>query len=75
MKLKAVVDRFEEDKAVLLLGEAERAVAWPREALPDEVREGDILWVAVSVDEAATRTARAEAEALLRQILEQNSKG
>jgi hypothetical protein len=72
MRVRAVVDRFEGDKAVLLLGEEERAAAWPRSALPAGAREGDVLWVELSIDAAATRAAKEEAEALLRQLLDRN---
>jgi hypothetical protein len=69
MRVRAVLDRFEGDKAVLLVGDAERSVAWPRAFLPAEAGEGDILWLAFSIDAEATRAARAEAEELLRQLL------
>ncbi len=70
MRVRAVVDRFEDEKAVLLVGDAEDSVAWPRTFLPAETREGDILWLALSVDGEATRAAKAEAEDLLRKLLD-----
>jgi hypothetical protein len=69
MRVRAVLDRFEEDKAVLLVGDAECSVTWPRTFLPAEASEGDILWLALSIDTEATRAARAEAEEMLRQLL------
>jgi hypothetical protein len=66
------LDRFEEDKAVLLVGEAESSVAWPRALMPKGAGEGDVLWMDLSVDEQATREARTEAEELLRQLLDAN---
>lgn len=69
MRVRAVVDRFEDEKAVLLVGDAEDSVAWPRAFLPEGTREGDVLWLALSVDSEATRTAKAEAEDLLRRLL------
>ncbi len=75
MRVKAVLDRFEADKAVLLVGEDESSVAWPRRLLPDGAKEGDVLWLALSVDEAATRAARAEAEGLLRELLDRSKGG
>jgi hypothetical protein len=41
----AVIDRFEGDIAVLLVGEAQRVVDVPREQLPSEVRAGQWLRV------------------------------
>lgn len=70
MRVRGIVDRFEGEKAVLLVGEAEDSVVWPRAFLPEETAEGDVLWLALSVDSEATRAAKAEAEALLRKLLD-----
>lgn len=67
--MKAVIDRFEEDKAVLLVGEDEDVkVVFPKEYLPEEAEEGDYLSVDISIDTEATEAARAEAEALLKEL-------
>ena len=67
--MKAVIDRFEEDKAVLLVGEDEDVkVVFPKEYLPGEAEEGDYLSVDISIDMEATEVARAEAEALLKEL-------
>jgi hypothetical protein len=71
---KAVIDRMEESKAILLVGEKECTVAWPRELLPQGAKEGDVLDIQLSVNREATREAREEAEVLLRQLLEQQEK-
>jgi hypothetical protein len=65
MYLQAVVDRFEGDKAVLLLDGGGVAVVWPRALLPGNVREGDVLAVTLAVDAAATEAAQQEAVKLL----------
>ncbi|MGI6091918.1 MAG: DUF3006 domain-containing protein [Veillonellaceae bacterium] len=72
MKVKVVIDRFEEHNAVLLIGEEEIATNWPRTALPEGAEEGDILQVNIAIDGEATRLARSEAESLLRKILQKN---
>jgi hypothetical protein len=72
MRVRAVLDRFEGEKAVLLVGDAEDSVAWPRTFLPEQAAEGDVLWLDLSIDSEATRAAKAEAEALLRQLLDRN---
>lgn len=69
MQGKAVIDRFEGNKAVLLLGEEEIQVVWPRQFLPTEVEEGHILQVNFQIDHEATQKAKAEAESLLQQVL------
>ncbi len=72
MQLKAVLDRFESDKAVLLFGDDETAVIWPRQMLPGDLNEGDILRISVDIDREGTRMARSDAQELLRQVLERN---
>ena len=64
----AVIDRFEEDKAVLLVGCAEKKVVFPAEELPEGLQEGDYIRLDISFDEEATRAAREEAAALLRDL-------
>jgi len=72
MRTKAVLDRFEGDKAVLLVGEDGIAAVWPRKLLPAGAREGDVLALCLDIDAAATRQAKTEAEELLRQLLAGN---
>ncbi|CVK21316.1 DUF3006 domain-containing protein [Sporomusa sphaeroides] len=72
MEMKAVIDRFEGKKAVLLVGEQEISVVWPRELLP-KCEEGDILAIQMAVDRVATEQARAEIDDLFEQIMQQNT--
>ena len=72
MKIKAVIDRFEETKAVLLLGEEDAQVNWPRSFLPKNAQEGDILKIDLQIDTEATPKANAGAESLLQQLLAKN---
>ncbi len=72
MQIKAVIDRFESDKAVLLIGDEEVQVVWPRQFLDSEAQEGDILQLDLQIDQLATQAAKAEAESLLQQILAKN---
>lgn len=74
MDVRAVVDRFEDGKAVLLVGPEECQVVWPRALLPAETREGDVLAVRLTVDAAATHQARAAAAALLKNLQEKTIK-
>lgn len=75
MKVVVVIDRFEGHNAVLLLGDEEIQIVWPRENLPSEAAEGDILTINLQVDKDATQTAKAEAERLLKEIVMQNQGG
>lgn len=71
--LYAVIDRFEEDKAVLLVGESETKVVFPRRLLPRGLREGDYLQLNIAYDEVATQRARAEAKSLLTALQQENT--
>jgi len=75
MQIQAVIDRFEGNKAVLLVGDDETQVVWPNRILPRGVKEGDILRIEVQVDGQATAAAKAEAENLLKQIVGKNDEG
>jgi len=68
--ITAVVDRFEEDMAVLLLGDEEEQVIFPAAFLPEDIEEGDYLSLDISYDAAATEAARNEAAALLKELQE-----
>jgi len=70
MRIKAVIDRFETGKAVLLAGEQEISVNWPRKLLP-KAQEGDILSIEISVDVEATQQAKAEIDELYEKIIKQ----
>ncbi|TWH47784.1 DUF3006 domain-containing protein [Sporomusa sp. KB1] len=71
MKIRAVIDRFEGSKAVLLAGEQEISVNWPSELLP-AAKEGDVLAIEITVDVEATKQAQAEVDELFAQITRQN---
>ncbi|SFL97200.1 DUF3006 domain-containing protein [Pelosinus propionicus] len=72
MKVLAVIDRFEGKKAVLMLGDEEFQVVWPRESLPSEAREGDFITMELQVNNEATTAAKEEAERLLKELLKEN---
>jgi hypothetical protein len=67
MSEKAVVDRFEEDKAVLLVGDNEEQLVVDRSQLPAETKEGHWLKVdlengvilGAEIDQAETERAKA----------------
>ena len=49
MKVKAVIDRFEGDKAVVLVGEEQDRLVVPRAELPNDAKEGD--WLIADVED------------------------
>lgn len=52
--MKAVIDRFEGNYAVLLFGKKEIRVDFPRELLPEGVNEGTWLKITLDIDEKGT---------------------
>lgn len=70
--MKAVIDRFEENKAVLLVGEEEISIVFPKKYLPQDSKEGDYLKLEISYDRELTKQAKLEAEALQALVMKQN---
>jgi hypothetical protein len=70
--MRAVVDRIEDGFAVLLFGDQEIKVDMPRELLPHDLKEGDILNVTVEVDQRSTQAQRQKIEGLLQKLKEKN---
>lgn len=66
---EGVIDRFEEDKAVIILKgfEGHEILYWPKEKLPPGVKEGDVVWLRLFRDIDLTK----EREILARKILEE----
>lgn len=65
MRIKALVDRIEGDKAVLLLGEEEEAaVDFPKSFLPG-VKEGDIVTFKATISPKRTAEAKAKVVAMI----------
>lgn len=63
--MRAVIDRIEEGRALLLCGDEETPVALPRELLPSGAAEGDILTVSFQIDHQATAEQRKKIDRLL----------
>ncbi len=70
--ISAVIDRFEEDKVVLLVGEDEQKVVFPKNLLDENLKEGDYLSIDIKYDEVATKKAIAEIEDLLKSLKNDN---
>ncbi|MGI6451883.1 MAG: DUF3006 domain-containing protein [Syntrophomonadaceae bacterium] len=63
-----IIDRFEGDMVVI---EYEgKSYAWPRKILPAQVREGDVITIAISVDQQATRERQEKIKRLTDQLFE-----
>ena len=70
--ISAVIDRFEEDKVVLLVGEDEQKVVFPKNLLDENLKEGDYLSIDIKYDEVAKKKAVAEIEDLLKSLKNDN---
>ena len=70
--ISAVIDRFEEDKVVLLVGKDEQKVVFPKNLLEENLKEGDYLSIDIKYDEVATKKAVAEIEDLLKSLKNDN---
>ncbi|MEI6632943.1 MAG: DUF3006 domain-containing protein [Chlamydiota bacterium] len=73
MKVRAIVDRIEEDLAVLEVG-GEGMVEWPVKFLPRGLGEGNVLDVEFTINKKAEAEARAEISDLQRELLERTKK-
>lgn len=71
--LSAVIDRFEEDKAVLLIGDEEIKVNFPRKLLDKKLKEGDYITLDIKYDAKATKEAQEEVQNLLKSLKEKNN--
>lgn len=63
--ISAYIDRFEEDKAVLMLGDDMKKCNFPKSYLPDGLQEGDYVKISIEYDKEATEAAEEEARALM----------
>ena len=66
--VKAVVDRFEGENAVLLVGQEERQAIFPAASLPQGLSEGDYIRMKISYDAKTTKVATEESARLLNEL-------
>lgn len=71
--ISAVIDRFEENKAVLLAGDEEIKINFPRTLLDKNLKEGDYITIDIKYDAEATQKAKDEVAALLKSLKENNN--
>jgi len=65
------LDRFEEGTAVLIGEHSE--ILMPKKLIPKSCKEGDIIHLTISSDEAETKRKQKRAKELLNEILNNNS--
>ncbi|MCK5510962.1 DUF3006 domain-containing protein [Candidatus Parcubacteria bacterium] len=68
MNIKATVDRFENEKAVLITKD-KNEIIWPKSKLPEETTEGMVLNINISNDKKNTEKNKELAKEILNEIL------
>jgi hypothetical protein len=71
--MKAVIDRFEGDCAVILFGEEERQVCIPKKYLPEAAGEGSLLEVSFELDPEGGNKQEEKVKNLLEKLKNKNS--
>ena len=67
--IKAVIDRFEEDKAVLLVGDLEEKLIIPKKFLRNDFQEGDYLIINIEFDVENTAAAKKDADDIMKKLI------
>lgn len=67
LAVSGLIDRFEEDQAVVILKDSHQVVRWPKNKLAEDVKEGDIVWFHMTCDKDLTK----EREKIARKILDE----
>ena len=70
--MKAVIDRFEGDYAIVLFGDEEIKVDIPRKLLPPGAKEGSWLNVSFELDPEGEKRQRKKIEGLLDKLRKKN---
>ena len=69
MGLKLILDRFENDKAVLKTEKGDQTIIWLKNLLPENIKEGAIFNFDIKTLEEAEAQKRKQAKDLLNEIL------
>ena len=73
MKYILTIDRFEEDKAILKT-EDNDTIIWPKNKLPNNAKEGEILTFTIANDIEAKKDKKELAKNILNEILDTEEK-
>ena len=73
--MKATIDRFEEDVAVIIVrGDVPTVLHIPRWLLPEDCREGDLLDISFDRDVEGTEAAKKRVSDLIEKLKKKNVK-
>ncbi|KAB2952027.1 DUF3006 domain-containing protein [Heliorestis acidaminivorans] len=70
--MEASIDRFEGYYAVLLVGEKEDVIDWPKSLLPMGASEGDVITINIAIDREETQAGKKRVESLLEKLKKKN---
>jgi len=69
IKIRALIDRFEGETAILLLGEEEQESAdFPKSFLPAGSKEGDILKIKIILESRRTKEAKLKVAEMIEKL-------
>ena len=76
MFIKLIIDRFEEEWAILETQESNpKTFNFPRHLLPKEAKEGTVLNINISIDQEETKRRKDKIQNLLNKLKEQDKGG
>ena len=73
MEIKIIVDRFEEDKAILKT-EDNQTIIWPKNKLPHNIKEGGFLFFDIQENKNQEEQNKKLAKTILNEILNGDEK-
>jgi hypothetical protein len=68
MNINLTIDRFENEQAVLKFDSGETLV-WPKTKLPENLKEGDVLHLAINKNGEETASKHSQAKEILNELL------
>lgn len=73
MNITLTIDRFENDKAILITQEGE-SILWPKNKLPNGLKEGALVYFNIFNDEEGFKNKNQAAKDILNEILDTEEK-
>lgn len=71
---EVIVDRIEENIAVIILPGGSDRISCPANLLPESVKESDVVKITIEVDKERTEEVKADAQQILAELTHQSAK-
>lgn len=68
-KIKVIVDRFEGDFAILMVGDMEEPAEFPKKLLPQGTKEGSWMWLDFELDPGGEAKQREKMKNLMDKLM------